>query len=231
MIREEKKQPREVRTKASVELVLNLQKLFAYLICSNRRYIEPTSVLKALVDDYGNPIAIGEQKDVGEFNMVFLARINEALEREEEQKRSSQIIRMATMSAMESPRKMSPSEKMRGILPGGPQNLDNGFISTSFFGMFQIITRAKESNGDPIELNTDTAFGQIMINPMEKDIYQGWDTNYFNEISDYHTATVLASVITLLYRDLSQKLKRNIGLQSCHQSYSYKFKELFMTKK
>ena len=38
----------ENKKKESINLVLNLQKLFALMIASNRRYAEPTSVLKAL---------------------------------------------------------------------------------------------------------------------------------------------------------------------------------------
>jgi hypothetical protein len=36
-------------------------------------------VLQALVDDYGHPILFGEQKDIGEFNLNFLERIEEGL--------------------------------------------------------------------------------------------------------------------------------------------------------
>lgn len=181
--REEKKS-REVRKKASVDLVLNLQKIFAYLICSNRKYVDPSPVLKALVDDYGNQIAIGEQKDVGEFNIVFLARIAEALEHEEEKKSHSQIVRMATLGP-ESPLKNPQARSMLAYIAS------KGFINENFFGTFQIITRSVEKDGKPIMLNEDTEFGQININAMEKDIYQGWDTNYFNEIDDYRTPEVI----------------------------------------
>ena len=33
----------------------------------------------ALVDDFGHPIALGDQKDIGEFNLNFLERIEEGL--------------------------------------------------------------------------------------------------------------------------------------------------------
>jgi ubiquitin carboxyl-terminal hydrolase 25/28 len=46
---------------------------------SNKKYADPTMVLKSIVDDYGNPIEIGEQKDIGEFNSTFLARIQDGL--------------------------------------------------------------------------------------------------------------------------------------------------------
>lgn len=49
------------------------------MILSNRRYADPTDVLKSLVDDFGNPILVGDQKDIGEFNLNFLERVEEGL--------------------------------------------------------------------------------------------------------------------------------------------------------
>jgi ubiquitin carboxyl-terminal hydrolase 25/28 len=49
------------------------------MIIINKKYTEPSDVLKALVDDSGQPIFFGEQKDIGEFNLNFLERIEEGL--------------------------------------------------------------------------------------------------------------------------------------------------------
>lgn len=49
------------------------------MIFANRRYVDPTNVLKSLVDDFGNPVLIGEQKDIGEFNLNLIERIEEGL--------------------------------------------------------------------------------------------------------------------------------------------------------
>lgn len=49
------------------------------MILSNKKYLDPTVVLKSLTDDFGNRILIGEQKDIGEFNMNFIERIEEGL--------------------------------------------------------------------------------------------------------------------------------------------------------
>lgn len=177
--KEEKKE--EDRKKTSLDLALNLQKLFAHLICSNRRYVEPTAVLKALVDDYGNPISIGDQKDAGEFNIIFLAQINEALKNEEPADLSpARLHKSATQ--------ISPNKSLTlGTAAALPGKLDTTFINDSFFGEFQVVTRAVESDGQKIELTEETAFGQINVNAMENDIYEGWDINYFNEIEDFKT--------------------------------------------
>ena len=42
---------------------------------STKKYANPSEVLNAIVDDFGNRIQIGEQKDIGEFNNIFLARV------------------------------------------------------------------------------------------------------------------------------------------------------------
>ncbi len=49
------------------------------MIMGNRKYVDPTNVLKSLVDDFGNRVLIGEQKDIGEFNLSFIERIEEGL--------------------------------------------------------------------------------------------------------------------------------------------------------
>ena len=41
--------------------------------------MEPSAVLNSLVDDFGNQLILGDQKDVGEFNLNFLERIEEGL--------------------------------------------------------------------------------------------------------------------------------------------------------
>ena len=58
----------------------NLKILFGNLIASDRKYIDPTDVISSVVDDYGNEMTIGDQKDIGEFNLVFLSRVDEGLQ-------------------------------------------------------------------------------------------------------------------------------------------------------
>jgi hypothetical protein len=72
--------------------VENLQKLFASMIMANRKYVDPTSVLKSLTDDFGQFLRVGEQKDLGEFNLNLLERIEEGLgERKQEAAESVQV--------------------------------------------------------------------------------------------------------------------------------------------
>lgn len=49
------------------------------MIGTNKKYVDPTEVLKSICDDFGNHLPIGDQKDVGEFNHYFLSRVEDGL--------------------------------------------------------------------------------------------------------------------------------------------------------
>lgn len=53
----------------------NLKVLFGQMTKSYKKYADPTQVLKSLTDDFGKPVEIGEEKDIGEFNDTFLSRV------------------------------------------------------------------------------------------------------------------------------------------------------------
>ena len=61
-------------------MVENLKVLFSELIASDKKYVDPKPVITSIVDDYGNELAVGDQKDIGEFNLIFLSRIEDGLE-------------------------------------------------------------------------------------------------------------------------------------------------------
>lgn len=48
------------RERACNFLVANLGGLFSKMVLTNRKYTEPSDVLRALVDDFGEPILFGE---------------------------------------------------------------------------------------------------------------------------------------------------------------------------
>ncbi len=59
------------------------------MILSDMKYVDPSPVLNSIADDTGNFIPIGDQKDVGEFNLFFLARIEEGLQQQESLKKKT----------------------------------------------------------------------------------------------------------------------------------------------
>lgn len=46
----------------------------------NKKYVDPSGVLKSIVNDQGEPMTIGEEKDIREFNDVLLSRIRNAFD-------------------------------------------------------------------------------------------------------------------------------------------------------
>jgi len=60
-------------------LVVELRRLFSQLLLSKRKYCDPTAVMKALLDAKGQPVEVGNQQDVSEFNHLFLQRVDEGL--------------------------------------------------------------------------------------------------------------------------------------------------------
>jgi ubiquitin carboxyl-terminal hydrolase 25/28 len=75
------------RKQGSCKLVENMKILFGNMIASDRKYMDPTDVVTSVVDDNGNEIPIGDQKDIGEFNLVFFSRIDEGLELSKKKKK------------------------------------------------------------------------------------------------------------------------------------------------
>ena len=66
--------PKPEKDKAEIkpELVNKLKNLFTTLIKSNKKYQDASEVLRALRDEFGNPIPIGDQKDISEFHLQFI---------------------------------------------------------------------------------------------------------------------------------------------------------------
>lgn len=67
----------EKRKKESIELVKNLKELFISLMASNQKYTDPSNVLNHCVDDMGEQVKIGDQKDIIEYATVFFERLDE----------------------------------------------------------------------------------------------------------------------------------------------------------
>lgn len=63
----------------SRKLVVQLQKLFAAMMITNVKYLDPSFVLDTIVDDSGQKIRVHEQADICEFFLNFLDRLQDGL--------------------------------------------------------------------------------------------------------------------------------------------------------
>jgi len=132
---------------------------------SKRKYINPKAFADVMTENNGSGIIIGEEKDVGEFNINFLARIDEALGKEGD-------------NSLLSSQYINHSMKSRGFLRLSKES----FVARAFFG--KLLTLTYEIK-DKVVRREETLFGQVMISPMAENIYQGWEANYFSEIDDF----------------------------------------------
>lgn len=55
-----------------MRLIHELQILFATLALGKKKYLDPSGVLESVLDDQGDQVAIGEEKDISEYNTVLL---------------------------------------------------------------------------------------------------------------------------------------------------------------
>lgn len=61
-----------------MNLINELQILFAKMALGDFKYLDPIGVLDAVVDDQGDKVAIGEERDISEYNSILLQRIRDA---------------------------------------------------------------------------------------------------------------------------------------------------------
>ena len=65
------------RIQSGRKMVEELKKVFALMATGNKSYVEPSAILKAIVDDSGHQVQIGDEKDIAQFNEIFLSRISD----------------------------------------------------------------------------------------------------------------------------------------------------------
>ncbi|OMJ85775.1 hypothetical protein SteCoe_12844 [Stentor coeruleus] len=165
------------RKKASISLVQELQKLMSFMVCSSRKYIDPSKVLNSLVDEFAKEIRVGDQKDVGEFHLILVARIEEGLQTRFEIQENDGKNNIKPVEKQSSPQR---KESMNFI---GHQISDDSII-LPLFNAKQVEYLRIPSTGQ--ELRNEVVFGQIILDVEEKDLYSAWDSSYHCKIDDYY---------------------------------------------
>jgi hypothetical protein len=54
--------------------------LFAFMTKSEKKYADPTAMIRQIVDDFGNQMKIGDQQDITEVSEGFMTRIHEGVQ-------------------------------------------------------------------------------------------------------------------------------------------------------
>ena len=60
-------------------MALAMQRLFSQLLWTNQNYVDPSSVVESVVDDFGEPLPVGDQQDITEYLLIFMERLQEGL--------------------------------------------------------------------------------------------------------------------------------------------------------
>ena len=69
---------RKKLVKSGMQLIRELQILFSTMALGNKKYLDPNGVLKSVLDNQGDQVAIGEENDISEYNSILLTRIQDA---------------------------------------------------------------------------------------------------------------------------------------------------------
>ena len=158
----------------NIKLIEELQFLFASMILGNKKCIDPSNVLDTLLDETGNQIQVGEQKDIGEFNINFIARIEEGLKAAHSFK---------SVEAVKEPLASLPLDEEKKF-----RNVENlNLVSQLFYAKQQEFVTAEEVDGEQVEFKNCSMFGQLSLDVNEKDLHRAWDKAYHNFIDEYMT--------------------------------------------
>lgn len=177
------------RLKLSIIFVKQLQKLFALMTLSEKKYIDPTDVLNSLVDDYGNQILIGDQKDVTELNFQILALVDEALSYEFKRNKKAQSL--ISLNGRDNQSQIIEIEEedfniMSSIklLKKYTKYFDETEFAKLFFGKLQESITYIENNKE-ITNTDDIVMGPIILDVSHKDLYSSWENFSHASIDEF----------------------------------------------
>ncbi|KAM3142595.1 hypothetical protein pb186bvf_005254 [Paramecium bursaria] len=178
---------RSQKLKTSIELVLQLQGIFVSMIGSDKKYVDPTNVVKSICDDFGNHLPIGDQKDVGEFNSFFLSRIEEGLQ--------SGQIKKSMINDQEPPSQSRILQDSSLLRQHSFALTEDSLVAKLFFGKQKQILEYK-SKGKIEQNQKDEIFNFIPLDVRQGNVYDAFDSYLVNHIENYktdHDETVAAT--------------------------------------
>ena len=191
------------RITKSSEMIINLQHLFGLLLGSDEKYVDPSQVLNKCVDDLGNQLQIGDQKDIIEFSISFIERIQEVYNIINNSKAVECINEDLTLqnnkSMMEdeaNPGTQSEARLNKTMLRqstrGGIQSptkrsithYDQNWELSGFFGKTtqQLV---HPSSGKVITLKDEEEFGPILLDLNHEDLYSCWEESMCSTVEEF----------------------------------------------
>ncbi|CAD8082254.1 unnamed protein product [Paramecium primaurelia] len=154
----------------SIQLVQNLQNLFINMIGSDKKYVDPSDVVKSICDEFGNVLPIGDQKDVGEFNHYFLSRIGEALTQNQQESNKVEDIYIES----------SPSILKQKSSIIHDEDIISKLFMCKVFHQFQF-----EQGGNQQIRESTELFNYIPLDLKDGNLYDSFDNFVVNNIDDF----------------------------------------------
>jgi ubiquitin carboxyl-terminal hydrolase 25/28 len=187
------------------------------MVGSQSKYVDPSLVLSTLVDDFGNRVIIGEQQDVGEFNINFIARAEEGMlaARHVEEAKSAEPHLVESIKLEGSFTRSATLNTMQQLLQS-----EDSFVARLFYGKQVEVLRASEADSSLVEQRNEVAFGQIELNVDANELYAAWDESFFCTINDYTTS--LGHKTEATQEVWLQRLPSVLLFQICRVKYDLK---------
>lgn len=153
----------------SINIVQELQRLFGFMIRSNKKYVDPNRYLNSIVDDFGKMIWISETTDIGEFNMTLVARIEEGLK--------------AKFPVGNESEEFTLKQRLGSLT--GMSLTDEGIISQLFYAKQVVILKSKNEDNSDFIVTKASVFGKIPLDLWERDLIHAWDAYSYQKIDEY----------------------------------------------
>lgn len=181
------------RIESSYILIFEMKRLFAFMTKSEKKYTNPTRMISKIVDDFGNPMKIGDQQDISEVSEGFMTRVHEGIQAimepiadksepspfSEETKAESDHIEIDDENHINNEEsKMTMLEQVENYAKNAKLQ---GFIKNLYYGLQVETTECQTEQGhDTIE---ESDFLMILLNlEHSNNLYEAWDKAYRYEV-------------------------------------------------
>lgn len=75
---------KEMRKQCAKQMCLNMQRLFAQMLTSNQKYVDPSMLVHSVVDDENHKVRVGDEMDVTEYLLNLIERMEEGFDEDAE---------------------------------------------------------------------------------------------------------------------------------------------------
>jgi Ubiquitin carboxyl-terminal hydrolase len=195
---------KERRRICSQNMVMHLQKLFAKLLLTNQKYVDPSQVVNSVVDDFGRKIDVGSQMDVVEYLLNFIERLEEGLDEAKQpasedstQFQSDISLDLSIGVPIDEPEDFKFkrfASYMENVAPVDALPLRareykdyTDTIKENFFGEQTMVTKLvnKVSNNERLLSRIKERLGPIMLKLKHGNLVDDWQESSRDQVDDY----------------------------------------------